>query len=242
MKQLFKDFKKLIEENEDFPKDELRDYYLLPANNLLKKFPEIASVIVDEQSALMMVVKQIVKGGHIIRINHLYSIAEQLIEIMPKNLLNFQDKNLNSVIHLCCALEGFSVGLLDFMKEQGADFSLINKRGETPLIIVSDSESLDDLKFIHNYTKKELYDHKDIYGDTALHRAVKAKKINNVYYLLEHGASVLIKNNNKQLPIDMVNNKEGKKNHIVEDIKKLLLAFHDKEIADNKIKMLLKKQ
>lgn len=240
MKQLLKDFKKLIEDNNDFPKDELRDYYLLPANNLLNKSPEIATITIDEHSALMLVVKQIIKGGHKIRVNHLYSLAEKLVEITPKHIINHQDKNKNSVIHICCLLEGFSVGLLDFMKEQGADFSLINKKGETPLILVSDSESLDDLKFIHNYTKKELYNYKDINGCTALHRAVKSKKINNVYYLLEHGSSVLIRNNERQLPIDMLN-KENKKNHIIEDIKKLLLAFHDKEIADNNIKMLLKK-
>ena len=37
MKQLLKDFKKLIEESNEFPKDELRDYYLVPAKEILKK-------------------------------------------------------------------------------------------------------------------------------------------------------------------------------------------------------------
>lgn len=242
MKQLLKEFKKLIEETEDFPKDELRDYYLVPAKNLLTKSPEIANIVHEKQSALMMVIKQIVKGGHSIRINHLYSLAELLIELTPKSIINYQDKYKNSVIHICCAMEGFSVGLLDFMREQGAEFSIINKKGETPLMLVANSDSLDDLKIIHNYTKKELYNYQDIYGCTALHRAVKAKKINNIYYLLEHGSSVLIKNKDNQLPIDIVDYKNGKKNHINEDIKKLLLAFTDKEIAENNIKMILEKQ
>lgn len=241
MKQLLKDFKRLIEETEDFPKDELRDYYLVPAKDLLKKIPEIASIVVEEQSALMMVVKQIIKGGHLIRINHLNAIAEDLIEITPKEILNHVDKDKNSLIHITCEMESFSVGLLDFMKENGADFSIFNKKGETPLMLVAISDSLDDLKFIHNYTRKELFNHKDINGSTALHKAVKAKKINNVYYLLEHGSSVLIKDNNNNLPIDLLNNKDNKKNHVSEEIKKILIAFNEKENADNKIKMMIQK-
>lgn len=241
MKQLLKDFKKLIEETEDFPKDELRDYYLVPAKDLLKKSPEIANIVVEEQSALMMVIKQIIKGGHLIRINHLNSLAEDLIEMTPKDIINYPDKDKNSIIHVTCEIESFSVGLLDFMKEKGADFSMINKKGETPLMLVAVSDSLDDLKFIHNYTKKELFNHRDINGCTALHKAVRARKINNVYYLLEHGASVLIKDNNDNLPIDLLVNKDGKKHHTSEEIKKLLLAFEEKEIADNRIKMMLKK-
>lgn len=241
MKQLLRDFKKLIEETEDFPKDELRDYYLVPAKDLLKKSPEIANIVVEEQSALMMVIKQIIKGGHLIRINHLNALAEDLIEMTSKEIINYPDREKNSIIHITCEIESFSVGLLDFMKEKGADFSMINKKGETPLMLVSVSDSLDDLKFIHNYTKKELFNHKDINGCTALHKAVKARKINNVYYLLEHGASVLIKDNNDNLPIDLLINKDGKKNHLSEEIKKLLLAFTEKEIADNRIKMMVQK-
>lgn len=244
MKLLLKDFKKLIEETEDFPKDELRDYYLVPAKELIKNSPEIASIVFEEQSALMMVVKQIIKGGHPIRINHLNAIAEDLIEITPKEILNYPDKEKNSVIHITCGMECFSVGLLDFMKEKGANFSMINKKGETPLMLISTTDSLDDLKFIHNYTKKDLYNYKDINGLTALHKAVKSKKINNVYYLLEHGSSVLIKDNNGYLPIDFVNkenNKDNKKNHMLEEIQKILLAFKEKENADNRIKMMVNK-
>lgn len=241
MKQLLKDFKRLIEETEDFPKDELRDYYLVPAKDLLKNFPEIANIIVEEQSALMLIIKQIIKGGHLIRINHLNSLAEDLIKITPKEILNYPDKEKNSLIHVTCEMESFSVGLLDFMKEKGADFSMINKKGEIPLMLVSVSESLDDLKFIHNYTKKFLINHKDMNGSTALHKAVKARKINNVYYLLEHGSSLLIKDNNNNLPIDLLNNKDNKKNHVLEDIRRILLAFTEKENADNRIKMMIQK-
>ena len=47
-------------------------------------------------------------------------------------------------------------------------------------MLVAASDSLDDLKFIHNYTKKDLFNHRDINGYTALHKAVKARKINNI--------------------------------------------------------------
>lgn len=122
MKQLLKDFKRLIEENNEFPKDELRDYYLVPAKEIIKNYPQIVNHILDENSALMMVVKQIIKGGHPIRINHLNGLAEDLIEITPKDIINYQDKEKNSIIHVTCEIESFSVGLLDFMKEKGADF------------------------------------------------------------------------------------------------------------------------
>ena len=58
-------------------------------------------------------------------------------------------------INLCWKCNNNNSKLLDFMKEKGADFSMINKKGETPLILIANSDSLDDLKFIHNYTKKE---------------------------------------------------------------------------------------
>jgi len=241
MKQLLRDFKKLIEESNEFPKDELRDYYLVPAKEILKKSPEIVNYTIDENSALMMVVKQIIKGGHPIRINHLNGLAEDLIEITPKEIINYQDKEKNSIIHITCEIESFSVGLLDFMKEKGADFSMINKKGETPLILIANSDSLDDLKFIHNYTKKELINHKDINGNTALHKAVKAKNINNVFYLLEHGSSSLIRDNNNNLPIDLLTSKDGKKSHLNEEIKSILKAFTEKENAENRIKSIIKK-
>ena len=240
MKQLLKEFKKLIEETNDFPKDELRDYYLVPAKSLLKNNKGIASQIIEEQSALMMVVKQIIKGGHSIRVNHLNDIAEDLIELTPKNILNHQDKDKNSIINITCEMESFSVGLLDFMKEKGADFSLVNKKNETPLMLVSTSDSLDDLKFIHNYTKKELFNYQDCFGSTALHRAVKTKKINNVFYLLETGSSVLIKDKNGHQPIDLLN-KDGKKSHLTEEIINLLKVFQEKELAENRIKIIAKK-
>lgn len=241
MKQLLKEFKKLIEETEDFPKDELRDYYLVPAKNLLKNHPGIASVLIEEESALMMVIKQIIKGGHNIRMNHLSTLAEDLIEITPELILNSQDKDKNSIIHFACKIENFSVGLLDFMMEKGTSFSLINKKGEIPLMMVSVSESLDDLKFVHNYTEKDLYNHKDMYGLTALHYAVKTKRISNIYYLLEQGSSSLIKDKKGNLPIDYLKSIGTKKNQLVEDIRKLLCAFMDKENAYKRIDKIAKK-
>jgi ankyrin repeat protein len=238
MKNVLKEFKNLIEENDDYPKDELRDYYLMPAKELLSKNPQIANEILDEKSALMMVVEQIVLGGHHIRISHLNNLAWDLIDLTPKTILNYQNKEKNSVIHLTCDMECFSVGLLDFMKEKGANFSLINANGETPLILVSACDSLDDIKFIHGYTNKNLINYQEkIHGYTALHKAVKYKKINNIFFLLESGASVYIKDNNGMIPIDYLTQKEGtKKTHLIEEIKGILSAFAAKENADKTIK------
>ena len=74
-----------------------------------------------------------------------------------------------------------------------------------------------------------------------MHKAVKAKKINNIFYLLEHGSSTLIKDNNNNLPIDLLISKDGKKVHLSEEIKSILKAFTEKENAENRIKQITKK-
>lgn len=246
MKNLLKEFKDLVEENADFPLDELRDYYLVPAKQLLVNNSQITEQIVEEQTALMIVIKQILKTNEHIRLIHLNALAWDIILSMPKLLLNYQDKDGNTAAHLTCYMESFSVGLLDLMKQSGANFSLINKKGETPLMLVSGSDCLDDLKFIYAYTSKVMIDAKDfINGSTALHRAIKSKKINNIFFLLESGASVFVKDNMGYTVIDYINNKNFFKKgsqHFIEELKKMLKVFAEKEIAEKEINMIKTKK
>ncbi len=52
------------------------------------------------------------------------------------------------------------------------------------------------MKFIHGYTSQKVLNHRDlISGDTALMRAVKSRKLLNINFLLEQGASLDIRNN-----------------------------------------------
>jgi ankyrin repeat protein len=212
MKNLIKEFKELLEEQEEIPKDELRDHYLVPCKALLASNPQIVNMIYEDQSLLMMVVKKIVKhNSHPIRTNSLEMLSWDIIEQTKSELINYQDKEGNSVIHLTCMMESFSVGILDLMQSKGASFSLINKKGETPLMLVADSNSLDDLKFIHAYTEKKLINIKDNNGFTALMRAVKGKKINNIFFLLENGADIFVQDSNGRSIVDWLNAKEHHK-------------------------------
>lgn len=209
MKKILKEFRVLLEEKEEIPKDELRDYYLVPSRALFDNNPGLVNEIMDDQTALMMVVKKIVKEkNHPIRTNNLEMLAWDMIEKMTPEMLNYQDKEGNSIIHLTCLMESFSVGLLDLMMSQGADFSLINKKGETPLMMVASSNALDDLKFVHAYTNKELINYTDNSGMTALMKAVKSKKINNIFFLLENGADIFVQDNTGMSVVDWLNSKD----------------------------------
>lgn len=246
MNKLLEEFKFLLQEGDSFPKDELKDYYLSPAKALLEANPDICKEVFEDETALMMVVKEIVKpGNHSIREVHLNMLALDIIEYSPKLVLNYQDQEGSSVIHLTCQMECFSVGLLDYMKDRGANFSLINQRGETPLLLIADSESLDDVKFIHAYTSPALLDHRDlITGSTALMKATRARKINNVYFLLENGASVFVEDNLGMTALDLARAKsfqrKGKKD-FSEELEELLQLFTEKQRAEQTIKRLLGK-
>ena len=237
MNKLLKEFKELLDEKSEIPPDELRDYYLVPLKAFISSNQGVVKHTLDEQTPLMMVIKKIIKkDNHPIRLNNLESLCWDIIEKMDSISLNQQDRDGNSVIHYTCFMECFSVGLLDFMKEMGANFSLINKKGETPLILVSDSNSLDDLKFIHAYTDKELINHKDMFGYTALMKAFKAKKINNIFFLLEQGADLLIKDNNDESILDWIEKHESiRQTKFWSEIENIIEPF----IKKNKFKLKL---
>lgn len=245
MKNLLKEFKNLLEESDELPLDELRNYYLAPAKEFLLSHPEITSLVIEDQTALIMTIKKIIKSTYPLRTTHLNLLLWEIVDLTPKEILNYQDKEGNSAAHYTCHIEGFSVGLLDLMKQAGVNFNLQNKKGETPLILISDSDSLDDLKFIHAYTSDKMINAKEFTtGGTALHKAVKSKKLNNVLFLLESGASVFEKDNNNNTVIDYLDKKELFKRstpHYFIELKKILKAFSEKEKAEKVIETFTKK-
>lgn len=233
MKNLLREFKHLLEESTELPMDELRNYYLVPAKNLLTANPEIGQMITDDQTALIMVIKKILRSNHPLRTTHLNILAWDVIDLCSKETLNYQDKDGNTAAHYTCSMECFSVGVLDLMKQSGVNFNLQNKKGETPLMLLADSDSLDDLKFIHAYTNEKMINANDfLTGATALHKAVKHKKINNVLFLLENGASVYVPDSTGHTVLDYIENKElYKKGNPVfyAEISKILKVFAEKE-------------
>lgn len=206
MSNLLRDFKHSLLETNKYPKDELTEYYLVSATTMLSSNPEFCKDIYEDKTALMMVFEQLVKSNvHAIRYIHLNMLAMDIIAATPKEILNYQDSHGNSAIHISTQQECFSVGLWDFMKDSGANFSLVNKNGETPLILVSKTESLDDVKCMHAYSTARTLDHRDlISGSTALMHAVYNRRISNIFYLLECGASLFIRNDAGKSVLDII--------------------------------------
>lgn len=231
MINLLRDFKYSLEEDESLPIDELRDYYLVLSKNILHNNFIITEVIYEDQSILMMVIKKILVCSHPIRTKHLDTLAWDIIINTPKEIINYKNKEGNTAAHFTCQMESFSVGLLDLMKQNGMNFSLQNKKGETPLMLVANSSSLDDLKFIQGYTNDSMINVKDnINGFTALHRAVKSKNLRNIFFLLEQGSNILIKDNQGLTVLDWLEIPQfyNKCSSVfINELKKMLYNFSD---------------
>lgn len=244
MSNILKEFQESLIESNQFPKDELTEYYLVSAKALVNSNPSLCNEIYQDKTALSMVFEQLVKPNcHSIRHIHLNLLAMDILECTNKDILNYQNKNGDSAIHISTKLECFSVGLWDFMQDLGASFSLINKNGETPLILVSKSTSLDDVKCLHAYSTPRTLDHRDLLtGSTALMHAIYNQRINNVFYLLESGSSLYIRNDAGKNVLDIIS-EESYKQECDEVFYKELLSivdlFNRKQSAELSIKSLL---
>ncbi len=238
-----KKFLAYLKEENTFPKDELRDHYLKPAKEIFEEHPEIANEIFDDKTAIMGVIEQQINANnHSVRQIHLDTLAMELSMVTPREILNYQNINGDSAIHLTTKVMCYPVSNLDMFKENGANFSLINKKGETPLIKIANTPSLDDLKFIHGYTLPRLLDHRDLVtGSTALLHAVKARKIANVFFLLEQGASLFVRNNDGKTILEYIQDEEYKmksERQYYKELEKFINFFSQKQQAENYIKQL----
>lgn len=243
MNNILKEFQESLRENNQFPKDELTEYYLVTAKALVSSNPNICKEVYEDKTALMMVFEELVKpNSHSIRHIHLNLLAMDILDNTPKEVLNYQNKEGDSAIHVSTKLECFSVGLWDCMKDNGASFSLINMNGETPLIKVSMATSLDDVKCIHTYSTPRTLDHRDlITGSTALMHAIYHERINNIFYLLESGSSLFIRNDKGQSVLDIIFDKDYIQkvdSKYYEELLGIVNLFRKKQEAELSIKYL----
>ena len=186
------EFYQLLQLDKDFPLDELKDHYFVPARATLNSNPHIVQKILNDKTALTMVVEQLLMPRiNSIREIELNLLAMDIVEKCPKEILNYQDVDGNSVIHLSTRRECFS---------------LVNKKGETPLIQIASNNSLDDVKFIHAYTLPEMLDWQDNKGNTALMHAIKQYKLNNIFFFLSVGSNLHKVNKNGFTPLEFIMN------------------------------------
>lgn len=237
MSELLKEFQEVLLETNKYPKDELTEYYLVSAMAMLSSNPMFCKDVFEDKTALMMIYEQIVKPNvHSIRNIHLNVLAMDVIMNTSPEMLNYQNKNGDSAVHISTQQECFSVGLWDCMKESGASFSLVNKNGETPLILVSKRESLDDVKCIHAYSTPRTLDHRDlITGSTALMHAVYNRRISNIFYLLDCGASLFVRNDAGKTVLDIMEDdkyKETSERQYYNELMHIVKLFKQKQIAE----------
>ena len=186
------EFYQLLQLDKDFPLDELKDHYFVPARATLNSNPHIVQKILNDKTAITMVVEQLLMPRiNSIREIELNLLAMDIVEKCPKEVLNYQDVDGNSVIHLSTRRECFS---------------LVNKKGETPLIQIATNNSLDDVKFIHAYTLPEMLDWQDNKGNTALMHAIKQYKLNNIFFFLSVGSNLHKVNKNGFTPLEFIMN------------------------------------
>lgn len=243
MSNILKEFQDSLRETNQFPKDELTEYYLVSSKAMIESNPAICKEIYNDSTALMMVFAELVKpNSHHIRHIHLNLLAMDILDNTSKEILNYQDKDGNSAIHISTKLECFSVGLWDCMKDSGANFSLINKNGETPLIKVSTGNSLDDVKCIHAYSTARTLDHRDLLtGSTALMHAIYNERINNIFYLLESGSSLFTRNDDGKNTIEIISSQnyiQKVDNMYYKELLSIIDLFRKKQEAELSIKSL----
>jgi hypothetical protein len=242
MKQEFLHFKKLLEEKQNFVKDELRDNYLQGAMKVLSEHLELYKTVVDNETILHLVLKQLQSRNiHKVRMAKLKSLLLDILENSTIEMINKQNSEGDSAIHIMLKNDQFSVGVMDMLHERSADFTIKNNDGDMPIHIVAKSENLDDLKFIIGYMNKENINSKNAKtGDTALIIATQYQKINNVYFLLEENADVFETNFHGESPKDIairILNEE--RSETAKQILNIIELFEDKQKATSRIKDLV---
>lgn len=242
MKQEFLHFKKLLEEKQNFVKDELRDNYLLGALSVLSENHELYKTVVNNETILHLVLKQLEQRNiHKVRGAKLKYLLLDILENSTTEMINKQNADGDTAIHIILKNDQFSVGVMDMLHERGASFTIKNNMGDMPIHIVAKSENLDDLKFIAGYMNKEDIDLKNSEtGNTALIIATQHQKINNVYFLLEANANVLETNFKGETPRDIaIRILNDERSETAKQIFNIIELFEDKQKATSRIKDLV---
>ena len=86
------EFYQLLQLDKNFPLDELKDHYFVPALATLNSNPHIVQKILNDKTALTMVVEQLLMPRiNSIREIELNLLAMDIVEKCPKEILNYQD-------------------------------------------------------------------------------------------------------------------------------------------------------
>lgn len=169
--------------------------------------------------------------------NDNYDLVEYLIKVKKINIRNKNNKGYNPIIWYCAA-GGGNIKIANLIIRAGVDVNDSNEDGVNAIIAsilntrcnrkVFKKRTYDILKNISflKYIVKQGIDinHKDNYGNTSLHYAIKLSREKEIIkLLLDYGADVNIKNKHGETPLDIALEKGDK------DIVNLLKVYTTKK-------------
>lgn len=116
-----------------------------------------------------------------------------LTDILEKNPQSLYDVDAKQRSLLYYAVFGSDVQIIDFLLDKDLSFNTVDALKATPLHYVCDNGTADMVNRLVD--KMNNLDQQDIFGWTALMRAVKKQNIPSILVLLENGSDLYLKNN-----------------------------------------------
>lgn len=103
------------------------------------------------------------------------------MDLSSKTLLDATDADCNTPLHLAC--EGGQVGVVELLISNGANVTAQNIRGELPVHIAAEHESVEIIKQVMDKEDCTLVEYKDKHGYTPLHHAAEKNQTSIITYL-----------------------------------------------------------
>lgn len=153
-----------------------------------------------------------------------FECAQKILETaavsnMDGEIVNHADTRHDAPHHI--AAKNGDIKCLELLVHHGADPSLVDAEGRTPLHCAAWHNEYECAAFLIDIGGDDLLDAGDHHGDTALHRASQIGAIGIVTLLLQSAANATVINLNNQTPYDLA------REHNQAEVMEALAEYHD---------------